>query len=89
MTGPRQQLQRFLNSGARILVVCAIGIAVAGCLKSKPVLLEGDVNGVQITYGGDINDTIPVARAHCAQFERVPRLLETSDSSAYYQCDAR
>ena len=29
---------------------------------------------MHVTYGGDVATAWPLARKHCAQFERVPRL---------------
>jgi len=31
---------------------------------------------VQISYGGDVASACPLARKHCAQYERVPHLAD-------------
>ena len=50
-----------------------------GCNAPAPSIREGNANSVQIDYGGDIATAWPLARRHCAQYERVPRLAETGD----------
>ena len=55
----------------------ASGVAVlAGCNAPEPNIREGDADSVQVTYGGDVATAFPLARKHCAQFERVPRLAD-------------
>lgn len=67
-----------------------IGVgALAGCLEAKTYILSGDADGVQISYAGDPNTTLPQARQHCAQFEKVPRFNDADDGIAVYECVAR
>ena len=35
--------------------------------------MDGQADGVIIQYFGDLAETLPLARDHCAQYERVPR----------------
>jgi hypothetical protein len=58
----------------------------AGCSAPKPFLLNGDAKGADIGYAMDPAATLPVARLHCAEYERVPRLLQAQDNVAYYEC---
>jgi hypothetical protein len=58
----------------------AVGLAVAapsGCNAPNPNIREGNADSVEIAYGGDLATAWPLARKHCAQYERVPRLAET------------
>jgi len=59
---------------------------VAGCAAPKPVLLNGDAKGAEIDYAMDPATTLPVAKLHCAEYERVPRLLQAQNNTAYYEC---
>jgi hypothetical protein len=49
---------------------------LAGCNASRPNIREGNADSVQVSYGGDVATAFPLARKHCAQFERVPRLAD-------------
>jgi hypothetical protein len=59
---------------------------VAGCTAPKPILLDGDAKGAEIGYAMDPAATLPVAKLHCAEYERVPRLLQAQNNTAYYEC---
>jgi len=50
------------------------------------VAMQGNADGVMINYVGAIAGTIPLARQHCAQYERVPVLRETKENYAIYAC---
>lgn len=63
----------------------AAGLGVA-CTGPKPFLIQGDANSAQVGYSGDIDGTNSVARRHCAQYERVPRLLEAEENVAFFDC---
>ena len=62
----------------RILALGLAGVAVAlaGCNAPKPNIREGNADTVQVSYGGDVATAWPLARKHCAQFERMPRLAD-------------
>jgi hypothetical protein len=67
--------------------VIALGMFVGGCnLPHQDMTIGGNANGVIINYVGDVADTLPLARQHCAQYERVPVLHETKDDNAIYFC---
>jgi hypothetical protein len=59
---------------------------LAGCMSPKAFVREGDANSVEITYGGDVARTLPVARDYCARFERVAYLVRHDTELAEYQC---
>jgi hypothetical protein len=48
--------------------------------------LLGNADGVMINYAGDVALTLPIARQHCAQYERVPVLRANKDNYATYAC---
>lgn len=68
------------------LTLVLLGCAVAGCSGPKPYLLYGDANGAAVGYASDPTATLPVAKAFCARYERLPRLLQAQENYAYYQC---
>ena len=51
-------------------MVLAVAAALAACNAPKPNIREGDADTVQVTYGGDVATAWPLARKHCAQYER-------------------
>jgi hypothetical protein len=65
------------------LLVGALGSA---CTGPKPFLLQGDARSAQVGYYGDVEGATLVARHHCAQYERVPRFLETQENVAFFDC---
>lgn len=68
------------------LVALLFGLLIAGCSGPKPYLLDGDAKHADIGYASDPAATLPIARAHCASFERLPRLLQAQQNVAYYEC---
>jgi hypothetical protein len=64
----------------------AAGIALAGCAGPQPFIGAGDANSVEVAYTGDVANALPLARQHCAQFERVPRLVDVGDGAALFNC---
>ncbi|HWD59661.1 MAG TPA: hypothetical protein VG308_15345 [Stellaceae bacterium] len=69
------------------LGLCGLGALAGGCTQSpQNVVMRGSADGVIINYYGDVGATLPLARQHCAQYERVPVLHETKESNAVYFC---
>lgn len=69
------------------LALLAIAALLAGCdIPHQDAAMQGGVDGVIINYVGDLNETLPLARQHCARYERVPLLRQTKDNYAYYSC---
>jgi len=71
---------------SRFLALILCGSLSAGCSGAKPFLLSGDAKGAEVGYAEDPASTLPLAKAHCAAYERVPRLLQAQANIAYYQC---
>ena len=67
--------------GATVLVA-----ASAGCLPYQNTAMYGNADGVAISYAGDVAETMPIARRHCAQFERQPVLRNTTADTVFYAC---
>lgn len=70
---------------AALLPFCCLAAACA-TIKPKPYLLTGDAESAEVGFAGDPVTTLPLARAHCAAYEKAPRLLQTQENIAYYQC---
>jgi len=70
----------------RHLAALVLGGLIAGCAGPEPLILAGDAKGVDIEYGPDPAATLPVARLHCARYERVPHLLQVQSDVAYWEC---
>ena len=68
------------------LAAGAAGAALSGCTAAHPFILKGDANSVEISYGSDVASALPLARRHCAQFERVPRLVDAGIDLALFDC---
>ena len=69
------------------LVVLALGALAVGCsIPHHNVAMRGNADGVIINYVGDIAETLPLARQHCAQYERMPVLHQAIDNNAVYFC---
>ena len=67
--------------------VVLLGALLAGCtLPHQDAALRGGPDGVDIGYAGDLNETLPLARQHCARYERGPVLREAKENHAYYAC---
>lgn len=49
----------------------------------------GDANSVEIGYSGDVETALPIARRHCAQFEKAPRLVDAGANIAVFNCIGR
>jgi hypothetical protein len=77
-----RQLARF--------AVLAFGLLLGACkLEPHDTAMQGNANGVVVSYTGDINETLPIARQHCARYERVPVLMKSQEESAVYACVPR
>lgn len=70
----------------------ALAIATAvlpGCAGPHAFVSQGDANSVTVGFTGDVANALPLARQHCAQFERVPRLADKDLDVAYFDCVRR
>jgi hypothetical protein len=73
----------------RLVFLLAGGSLIAACFQGTPFLLQGDANSAQVGYTNDIGGATAMARQHCAQYERVPRLVEAEENVAYFDCVRR
>jgi hypothetical protein len=73
---------------AVVLATSAGSAALCGCNGPHPFVRKGDANSVEIIYSGDPANALPVARQHCAQYERVPRLVDAGFDLAIFDCVA-
>jgi len=80
-------LSSYNRSATRLLIVLFLfGALGSACSGPKPFLLQGDANSAQVGYSGDIEGATPVARQHCARYERVPRFLDAQENVAFFDC---
>ena len=68
-----------------VVAICGAA-ALAGCSGTKPFIREGNTEKVEVVYSTDVDVTLPLARAHCAQFERVPQFVDAGANIAQYDC---
>lgn len=71
----------------RLLTVLALGAALTGCMTTTAFVREGDADSVSVGYGEDVAAAWPLARRHCAQFSRVPRLVDAGLNIANFKCE--
>ncbi|HEX3952239.1 MAG TPA: hypothetical protein VHW90_01615 [Stellaceae bacterium] len=62
------------------------GVVLAGCSAAHPYIHAGDANSVEVGFGGNVDTTLPLAREHCARFEKVPRFVDATTDFADYRC---
>ena len=75
---------------AGLALVWALLVApLGGCNGPHPFVRDGDATGVEVFYSGNLSDALPVAKEHCAQYERVPRYVDASLGLAIFQCVPR
>jgi hypothetical protein len=70
----------------RMLGGTALCTAIGGCFTHQDVAMSGNADGVMINYVGNVAETLPLARRHCAQYEREPVLRVARDNTATYAC---
>lgn len=76
--------QRF--RGAISLSMLALALAGTGCSGPQPFIRDGDAKSVEVAYYGDVATALPLARKHCAQYERVPQLIDRGLDTAIFDC---
>lgn len=67
----------------------AVAFFMAACTGPGPFVRAGDANSVEVGYSGDVEAALPIARRHCAQFEKVPRLVDAGANAAVFNCVRR
>jgi len=76
----------------RFIAIIALTLADAtlfGCTAPHPAIRDGNADTVEVSYGGDVASAWPLARKHCAQYERVPQLVDRSIDLALFDCIKR
>jgi hypothetical protein len=71
---------------SRPMALFLLGCAMTGCSLPQPYLLYGNANAATVGYASDPAATLPIAKAFCAGYGRVPRLLQAQQNYAYYEC---
>lgn len=71
------------------VAVGVAGSALSGCSAPAPSIREGNADSVTVGYGGDIATAGPLARRHCAQYERVPEFVYAGIDFAVFDCIRR
>ncbi len=82
-------MTRSIAAFALALAAGAAGAGMSGCTGSHPFARSGDANSVEVVYAGDPASAVPVARQHCARYERVPRLVNAGADIALFDCVGR
>ena len=72
----------------RSIAAAALALALCACTLAQPnpVIRKGDADSVEILYSWDPQSALPLARQHCAQYERVPRLRDAGADIAVFDC---
>jgi hypothetical protein len=74
----------FLALAGAMLSACGGATAMFG--GPGPFVREGNADSVEIGFSGDISNAMPLARKHCAQYERVPRYAMGALDGAVFDC---
>jgi hypothetical protein len=68
-------------------------LAIGGCAEQRHnvIMMDGKADGVVIQYYGDVEATLPLAREHCAAYERNPlrRSYSAEKNLVIYACVPR
>jgi hypothetical protein len=72
------------------IVTLTFVVALTGCAQQSKnvIMMDGKAEGVVIQYYGDVNATLPLARQHCAAYERVPvrKSYSSEKNLVIYDC---
>jgi hypothetical protein len=78
---------------AGLVATVAFCVALAGCAEQphNVIMMDGKAGGVVIQYYGDVDATLPLARQHCAAYERVPlrKSYSSEKNLVIYDCVAQ
>ena len=69
-----------------VALMLAAGGALCGCVTPHAYVRSGDEKSVEVVYGGDFGSAEALARRHCAEFGRVPRLAIPGTDLALFDC---
>ena len=73
----------FLALAGATLVSCDGPGAFGG---PGPFVREGNAESVEIGFTGDVSNAMPLARKHCARFDRVPRYVQPTLDGGLFDC---
>jgi hypothetical protein len=82
-------MQRPIITASFALLSAALIAPLAGCNGPHPFVRDGDSTSVDVYYSGDVATAWPVARAHCARYERVPQYVDAALGLASFKCVPR
>ncbi len=74
---------------AAAVALCLASGGLVGCAGPHPFVRAGDAKSVQVTYSGDVQSAVPLARRHCAEYGLASRLVDASPDIAYFDCVPR
>jgi len=76
--------------GPALLATAVLSLGgLTSCLQTEAYINSGSAEGVEVSYPSDPATTLPLARKHCAQYEKVPQLVTSGDNIAVYRCEQR
>ena len=82
-----------MRSSVAALLLALAGATLSACGDTTalfggpgPFVREGNANSVEIGFSGDPSKAMPLARKHCAQFERVPRYVQPTLDGGIFEC---
>jgi hypothetical protein len=75
-----------IGRGAAVFGLALASLSAACALPHQDAPMRGTADWVLISYAGDVSDTLPIARRHCAQYERQPVFEQAKDNNALYRC---
>jgi hypothetical protein len=74
------------SSRVAALFLGLIAAMLAACGAPGPFVREGNAESVEIGFSGDVSNAMPLARKHCAQFEREPRFVSPTLDGGLFEC---
>jgi hypothetical protein len=81
---------RFMRAAAALLFLALAGAMLSACTSAfggpGPFVRAGNADQVEIGFGGDYVNAMPLARKHCAQFERVPFYVGPTLDGGIFEC---
>jgi len=75
-----------IRRGTVVFGLALVALSAACAPPHQDVPMRGTADWVLISYAGDVSETLPIARRHCAQYERQPVLQQAKDNNALYRC---
>lgn len=78
-------------AGAMFLTLAGVALIACGGADAVfdgpgPFIRESSADAVEIGFRGSASNAVPLARRHCAQFERVPRYVQPTEDGGIFEC---